>query len=81
MKDKLLHSLHQNLIKINKEIAKQDNVGSNKLVAISKLANSYTKLLKQTALQEQEQQNKGKKNYHEILEQGGIRMKDESRNN
>ena len=78
MDDDLLHSVKRNIVKINRFISKKNgDVGSNKIVALSKLLNAYNRILKASPVKPE----KKTENYYDQMANGKIRMLGESRKN
>jgi hypothetical protein len=72
MDDELLLSVKRNIVKINRFISKRNgDIGSNKIIALSKLLNAYNRILKASS----QKPEKKTENYHSILERGGIQIK------
>jgi hypothetical protein len=71
MDDELLLSVKKNIVKINRFISKKNgDVGSNKIVALSKLLNSYNRILKASPVEAEKKTDC----YYDKVEAGTIRM-------
>jgi len=78
MDDELLCSVKKNIVKINRFISKKNgDVGSNKIVALSKLLNAYNRILKTSP----NEPGKKTENYYDQMANGKIRMLGESAKN
>lgn len=71
MDDDLLLSVKKNIVKINRHISKKNgDVGSNKIVALSKLLNAYNRILKASP----QKPEKKSECYYDQMANGKIRM-------
>lgn len=71
MDDELLLSVKRNIVKINRFISKKNgDIGSNKIVALSRLLNAYNRILKASPEKPQEKTDC----YYDHVEKGTIRM-------